>query len=68
MDVREYIEIIVKTSRKDSDIRTIDGTAQKITREIRPLRLVNPGLLNLNTFSATSSKPVIDSKSVRRDG
>ena len=29
MDVRENIEIIVKASRKDSEIRTIDGTAQK---------------------------------------
>ena len=28
-------EIIVRTSRKDSGIRTIDGTAQKIAREIR---------------------------------
>ena len=35
MDVREYIEIIVETSRKNGEINTIDGTAQEIAREIR---------------------------------
>jgi len=35
LDVREYIESIVKTSRKDGEIQTIDGTAQKIAREMR---------------------------------
>lgn len=35
IDVREYIEIIVEITRKSGEINTIDGTAQKIAREIR---------------------------------
>lgn len=37
MDVREYIEIIVKTSRKDSEIQTIDGPLEKSHEKLENL-------------------------------
>jgi len=60
MDVREYIEMIVKLSRKDSNISTIDGTAQKFAREIRePTPTVRQALQYLESDTTENIKSAI---------
>jgi len=60
MDVREYIEIIVKTSRKNGEMNTIDGTAQRIAREIRePSPTVRQALLYLESDTTENVQSAI---------
>jgi hypothetical protein len=60
LDVREYIESIVKTSRKDGEIQTIDGTAQKIAREMRePTPTVRQALCYLESDTTENVKSAI---------
>lgn len=60
MDAREYIELIVKASRKDSDFNTIDGTAQKFAREIRePTPVVRQALQYLESDTTENVKSAI---------
>ena len=60
MDTREYIELMVTTTRSNSEMDTIDGTAQKLAREIRePTPTVRQALLYLESDTTENIKSAI---------
>jgi hypothetical protein len=60
MDAREYIDLIVTTSRRDEEMKTIDGSAQKFARGIRePTPAVRQALLYLESETTEDIKSAI---------
>jgi len=57
---REYIHFIVKASRKDNDVDTINGTPQRFARELRvPTQLVREALCHLGSNTTENVKSAI---------